>query len=229
MHGEARRVGIIRRADKEHTAAGAAAFFITGNRSTIHGKGRADLIGAAIYTDLHAAGDCAAVQLKFAAIDEHFALNPAAVGAVSQRQRLAVRWHSPAPRHRPRQIIVTSRIRQGIGSCPCYSSIMFVSVDISIPAADAVGMYIAAFIRVGMISAASGAVLRIGSEINAAGLPAADVCGRSAVHKLYRLAGVCSGGECRLRNRGNHQRGGEQHSGKPSPVFSYVLHQIASI
>jgi len=106
---------------------------------------------------------------------------------------------------------------------------MFVPVDISIPAADAVGMYIAAFIRVGMISAASGAVLRIGSEINAAGLPAADVCGRSAVHKLYRLAGVCSGGECRLRNRGNHQRGGEQHSGKPSPVFSYVLHQIASI
>ena len=252
VHGEARRVGVIRRADKEHTAAGAAAFFITGNRSTIHGKGRAGLIGAAIYTDLHAAGDRAAVQLKFAAIDEHFALNPAAVGAVSQRQRSAVAdrdtvgnrlpvqaegdlafWHSPAPRHRLRQVVVTSRSRQGIGRCPfcppCASSVMFVPVDVPIPAADAVGMYIAAFIRVGMISAASGAVLRIGSEINAVGLPAADVCGRSAVHKLYRLAGVCSGGECRLRNRGNHQRGGEQHSGKPSPVFSYVLHQIASI
>ena len=75
VHGEARRVGMIRRADKEHTAAGAAAFFITGNRSTIHGKGRAGLIGAAIYTDLHAAGDRAAVQFKFAAIDEHFALD----------------------------------------------------------------------------------------------------------------------------------------------------------
>ena len=66
---------MIRRADKEHTAAGAAACFITGNRSTIHGKGRAGLIGAALYTDLHAAGDRAAVQLKFAAIDEHSALD----------------------------------------------------------------------------------------------------------------------------------------------------------
>ena len=75
VHGKARRVLMIRRADKEHTAAGAAAFFITGNRSTIHGKGRAGLIGAALHTDLHAAGDRAAVQLKFAAIDEHSALN----------------------------------------------------------------------------------------------------------------------------------------------------------
>ena len=83
MHGEARRGDMIRRADKEHTAV----VFITGNRSTIHGKGRAGLIGAALFTDLHAAGDRAAVQLQFAAIDEHFALNLAAVGAVSQRQR----------------------------------------------------------------------------------------------------------------------------------------------
>ena len=43
MHGESWRVGLIRRADKEHTAAGAAACFITGNLSTIHGKGRASL------------------------------------------------------------------------------------------------------------------------------------------------------------------------------------------
>ena len=159
VHGEARRVGMIRRADKEHTAV----VFITGNRSTIHGKGRAGLIVGALFTDLHAAGDRAAVQLKFAAIDEHSALNPAAVGAVSQRQRSAAAnrdtagnrlpvqaevdlafWHSPAPRHRLRQIIVASRIRQGIGFCPfcplCASSVMFVPVDISIPAADAVGM-----------------------------------------------------------------------------------------
>ena len=61
MHGEARRGDMIRRADKEHTAAGAAACFITGNRSTIHGKGRAGLIGAALFTDLHAAGDRAAI------------------------------------------------------------------------------------------------------------------------------------------------------------------------
>ena len=159
MHGEARRGDMIHRADKEHTAV----VFITGNRSTIHGKGRAGLIGAALFTDLHAAGDRAAVQLQFAAIDGHFALNPAAVGAVGQRQRRAAadgdfvvdrlpvqaevdlaRWHSPAPRHRLRQIIVASRIRQGIGFCPfcplCASSVMFVPVDISIPAADAVGM-----------------------------------------------------------------------------------------
>ena len=155
VHGEARRVDMIRRADKEHTAV----VFITGNRSTIHGKGRAGLIGAALYTDLHAAGDRAAVQLKFAAVDGHFALNLSVAGAVGQRQRRAAAdrdtagnrlpvqaegdlafWHSPAARHGLRQIIVTSRIRQGIGSCPCYSSIMFVSVDISIPAADAVGM-----------------------------------------------------------------------------------------
>ena len=144
---------MIRRADKEHTAAGAAACFITGNRSTIHGKGRAGLIGAALYTDLHAAGDRAAVQLKFAAIDEHSALNPAAVGAVSQRQRSTAadrdtagnrlpvqaevdlaRWHSPALRHRLRQIIVTSRIRQGIGSCPCYAiRVMFMAIDAAVP------------------------------------------------------------------------------------------------
>ena len=44
VHGEARRCDIgVRRADKEHTAAGAAACFITGNRTTIHGKGRASL------------------------------------------------------------------------------------------------------------------------------------------------------------------------------------------
>ena len=160
MHGESWRVGLIRRADKEHTAAGAAACFITGNLSTIHGKGRAGLIGAALYTDLHAAGDRAAVQFKFAAVDGHFALNPAAADAVGQRQRRAAAdgdfavdrlpvqaevdlafWHSPAPRHRPRQIIAARRIRQGIGSCPlCAISVMFVPVDISIPAADAVGM-----------------------------------------------------------------------------------------
>ena len=160
VHGEARRVGLIRRADKEHTAAGAAACFITGNLSTIHGKGRAGLIGATLYTDLHAAGDRAAVQLKFAAIDGHFALNLSVTGAVSQRQRRVAadgdaagnrlpvqaevdltRWYSPAPRHRLRQIIAARRIRQGIGSCPlCASSVMFVPVDISIPAADAVGM-----------------------------------------------------------------------------------------
>ena len=160
MHGESWRVGLIRRADKEHTA-GAAACFITGNLSTIHGKGRAGLIGAALYTDLHAAGDRAAVQLKFAAVDGHFALNLSVAGAVSQRQLraaadgdfavdrlpvqaevdLAVRWHSPVLRHGLRQIIAALRIRQGIGSCPlCASSVMFVPVDISIPAADAVGM-----------------------------------------------------------------------------------------
>ena len=62
---------MIRRADKEHTAV----VFITGNRSAIHGKGRAGLIVGALFTDLHAAGDRAAVQFQFAAIDEHFALN----------------------------------------------------------------------------------------------------------------------------------------------------------
>ena len=71
VHGEARRVDMIRRADKEHTAV----VFITGNRSTIHGKGRAGLIVAALHTDLHAAGDRAAVQLKFAAVDGHSALD----------------------------------------------------------------------------------------------------------------------------------------------------------
>lgn len=160
MHGEARRVDMIRRADKKHTAAGAAAFFITGNRSTVHGEGRAGLIGAALHTDLHAAGDGAAVQFKFAAVDGHFALNPAAVGAVGQRQRRAAadgdfavdrlplqaevdlaRWHSPVARHGLRQIIAAHRNRQGIGSFPlCASSVMVVPVDISIPAADAVGM-----------------------------------------------------------------------------------------
>ena len=141
MHGESWRVGLIRRADKEHTAA--AACFITGNLSTIHGKGRAGLIGAALYTDLHAAGDRAAVQFKFAAVDGHFALNPAAADAVGQRQRRAAAdgdfavdrlpvqaevdlafWHSPAPRHRPRQIIAARRIRQGIGCRPCCAVVM---------------------------------------------------------------------------------------------------------
>ena len=164
MHGKARRRAVrILCADKEHAAAGAAAFFITGNRSTIHGEGRAGLIGAAIYTDLHATGDRAAVQLQFAAIDEHSALNPAAVGAVSQRQRRAAAdrntagnrlpiqaevdlafWHSPAARHGLRQIIVALSTGQGIGFCQfcplCASSVMFVPVDIFIPAADAVGM-----------------------------------------------------------------------------------------
>ena len=157
VHGEARRVDMIRRADKEHTAV----VFITGNRSTIHGKGRAGLIVGALFTDLHAAGDRAAVQFQFAAIDEHFALNPAAVGAVSQRQRRAAAdgdftvdrlpvqaevdlafWHSPAPRHRPRQIIAARRIRQGIGCRPCCAVVMGMTVDrcTAVLAADTVGM-----------------------------------------------------------------------------------------
>ena len=161
MHGESWRVGLIRRADKEHTAAGAAACFITGNLSTIHGKGRAGLIGAALYTDLHAAGDRAAVQFKFAAVDGHFALNPAAADAVGQRQRRAAAdgdfavdrlpvqaevdlafWHSPAPRHRPRQIIAASRSRQGSGCRPYCAGVMGMTVNISILAADAVGMIV---------------------------------------------------------------------------------------
>ena len=195
VHGEARRVGMIRRADKEHTAV----VFITGNRSTIHGKGRAGLIVGALFTDLHAAGDRAAVQLKFAAIDEHSALNPAAVGAVSQRQRSAAAnrdtagnrlpvqaevdlafWHSPAPRHRLRQIIVASRIRQGIGFCPfcplCASSVMFVPVDISIPAADAVGMI--------------GLRQHTGSDFR---LPAGCSKDRAAVLGLALLTGIPAG------------------------------------
>ena len=160
MHGESWRVGLIRRADKEHTA-GAAACFITGNLSTIHGKGRAGLIGAALYTDLHAAGDRAAVQFQFAAIDEHFALNLSVAGAVGQRQRRAAAdgdfavdrlpvqaevdlafWHSPAPRHRPRQIIAARRIRQGIGCRPCCAVVMGMTVDrcTAVLAADTVGM-----------------------------------------------------------------------------------------
>ena len=44
VHGEARRCDNgVRRADKEHTSAGAVACFITGNRAAIHGKGRASL------------------------------------------------------------------------------------------------------------------------------------------------------------------------------------------
>ena len=160
MHGESWRVGLIRRADKEHTA-GAAACFITGNLSTIHGKGRAGLIGAALYTDLHAAGDRAAVQFKFAAVDGHFALNPAAVGAVGQRQRRAAAdgdfavdrlpvqaevdlafWHSPAPRHGLRQIIAASSTGQGIGCRPCCAVVMGMTVDrcTAVLAADTVGM-----------------------------------------------------------------------------------------
>ena len=153
VHGEAALLTHI-------YAAGAAACFITGNLSTIHGKGRAGLIGAALYTDLHAAGDRAAVQLKFAAIDEHSALNPAAAGAVGQRQRRAAadrdtagnrllvqaevdlaRWHSPAPRHRLRQVVVTSRSGQRIRRCPCYAiRVMFMAIDRRSTAADAVGM-----------------------------------------------------------------------------------------
>ena len=161
MHGESWRVGLIRRADKEHTAAGAAACFITGNLSTIHGKGRAGLIGAALYTDLHAAGDRAAVQFKFAAVDGHFALNPAAADAVGQRQRRAAAdgdfavdrlpvqaevdlafWHSPVARHRLRQIIAVRRIRQGSGCRPYCAGVMGMTVDISILDADAVGMIV---------------------------------------------------------------------------------------
>ena len=161
MHGESWRVGLIRRADKEHTAAGAAACFITGNLSTIHGKGRAGLIGAALYTDLHAAGDRAAVQFKFAAVDGHFALNPAAVGAVGQRQRRAAadgdfavdrlpvqaevdlaRWHSPVARHGLRQMIAASSTGQGIGCRPCCAVVMGMTVDrcTAVLAADTVGM-----------------------------------------------------------------------------------------
>ena len=148
---------MIRRADKEHTAV----VFITGNRSTIHGKGRAGLIGAALHTDLDAAGDGAAVQFKFAAVDGHFALNPAAVDAVGQRQlraaadgdfavdRLPVqaevdlaRWHSPVARHGLRQIIAARRIRQGIGCRPFCVGAMGMTVDlcIAVLAADTVGM-----------------------------------------------------------------------------------------
>ena len=157
VHGEARRVDMIRRADKEHTAV----VFITGNRSTIHGKGRAGLIVGALFTDLHAAGDRAAVQFQFAAIDEHFALNPAAVGAVSQRQRRAAadgdftvdrlpvqaevdlaRWHSPVARHGLRQIIAASSTGQGIGCRPCCAVVMGMTVDrcTAVLAADTVGM-----------------------------------------------------------------------------------------
>ena len=157
VHGEARRVDMIRRADKEHTAV----VFITGNRSTIHGKGRAGLIVGALFTDLHAAGDRAAVQFQFAAIDEHFALNLSVAGAVGQRQRRAAAdgdftvdrlpvqaevdlafWHSPAPRHRPRQIIAARRIRQGIGCRPCCAVVMGMTVDrcTAVLAADTVGM-----------------------------------------------------------------------------------------
>ena len=91
VHGEARRVGLIRRADKEHTAAGAAAFFITGNRSTIHGKGRADLIVGALYTDLHAVGDGAAVHIECTTIYSYtctiiITLNSSFICAISKRQ-----------------------------------------------------------------------------------------------------------------------------------------------
>ena len=151
---------MIRRADKEHTA-GAAVCFITGNRSTIHGKGRAGLIGAALHTDLHAAGDRAAVQLKFAAIDGHFALNLSVAGAVSQRQRRAAadgdfavdrlpvqaevdlaRWYSPVCRYRLRQIIAARSTGQGIGCRPCCAGVMGMTVDrcTAVLAADAVGM-----------------------------------------------------------------------------------------
>ena len=157
VHGEARRVDMIRRADKEHTAV----VFITGNRSTIHGKGRAGLIVGALFTDLHAAGDRAAVQFQFAAIDEHFALNLSVAGAVGQRQRRAAAdgdftvdrlpvqaevdlafWHSPAPRHRPRQIIAASSTGQGIGCRPCCAVVMGMTVDrcTAVLAADTVGM-----------------------------------------------------------------------------------------
>ena len=160
VHGEARRVGLIRRADEEHAAA-AAACIVPGDRAAVHGEGRAGLIGAALHTDLHAAGDGAAVQFKFAAVDGHFALNPAAVGAVGQRQRRAAadgdfavdrlpvqaevdlaRWHSPVARHGLRQIIAARRIRQGIGCLPFCVGAMGMTFDISIPAADAVGMNI---------------------------------------------------------------------------------------
>ena len=61
VHGKARRVGLIRCADEEHTAAAAAGDRVAGNRAAVHGEGRAGLIVATIYTDLHAAGDGAAV------------------------------------------------------------------------------------------------------------------------------------------------------------------------
>ena len=119
-------------------------------------------------TDFHTADNCAAVQFKFAAVDGHFALNLSVAGAVGQRQRRAAAdldaavdrlpvqaevdlafWHSPAARHRLRQIIAARRIGQGIGSCPlCASSVMFVPVDISIPAADAVGMNAGLCVRI---------------------------------------------------------------------------------
>ena len=157
VHGEARRVDMIRRADKEHTAV----VFITGNRSTIHGKGRAGLIGAALYTDLHAAGDRAAVQLKFAAVDGHFALNLSVAGAVGQRQRRAAadrdtagnrlpvqaevdlaRRYSPVCRYRLRQIIAARSTGQGIGCLPFCVGAMGMTVDrcTAVLAADAVGM-----------------------------------------------------------------------------------------
>ena len=157
VHGEARRVDMIRRADKEHTAV----VFITGNRSTIHGKGRAGLIVGALFTDLHAAGERAAVQFKFAAVDGHFALNPATADAVGQRQRRAAadgdfavdrlpvqaevdlaRRHSPVLRHGLRQIIAASSTGQGIGCLPCCAVVMGMTVDrcTAVLAADTVGM-----------------------------------------------------------------------------------------
>ena len=154
VHGKARRGGLIRRADKEHTAGGCVAR----DRTAVHSEGRASLIFAALHTDLHAAGDGAIVQLKFAAVDGHFALNLAAAGAVSQRQRRAAadgdfavdrlpvqaevdlaRWHSPVARHRLRQVVVTSRSGQRIRRCPCYA-ITVMAIDRRSTGADTVGM-----------------------------------------------------------------------------------------
>ena len=157
VHGEARRVDMIRRTDKEHTAV----VFITGNRSTIHGKGRAGLIVGALFTDLHAAGDRAAVQFQFAAIDGHFALNLSVAGAVGQRQRRAAadrdtagnrlpvqaevdlaRRYSPVCRYRLRQIIAARSTGQEIGCLPFCVGAMGMTVDrcTAVLAADAVGM-----------------------------------------------------------------------------------------
>ena len=70
VHGKARRGGTIRRADEEHTAG----VCVARDRAAVHSEGRAGR-RFAMQTDLDAAGDRAAVQLKFAAVDEHFALN----------------------------------------------------------------------------------------------------------------------------------------------------------
>ena len=244
---------MIRRADKEHTAAGAAVCFITGNRSTIHGKGRAGLIVGALFTDLHAAGDRAAVQLKFAAVDEHSALNPAAVGAVSQRQRRAAadrdtagnrlpvqaevdlaRWHNPVPRHRLRQIIAARRIRQGIGCIPrCDCRVMLMTVDrcAAVLAADAVARMGSSLYR--RHCGIRFAVLRLAAAV---GITAVRTVRHAAIFAASQ-PGILTGGvsavgicgilhhACFLRQRRRGQQRQAEHQGHEQAQNSF-FHKI---